>query len=181
MRMYKYKYWIFYIKPQYENDSYKELYHGIYAYTDNEEYAMEFELFHDMAKFIKKELYLNRSEVRTLAIYAKKEYLQPCILTTSIDNSTIKKMTLIITEGEQLILMSTVSNIANNIVIRATVEPPYIFNKKIYNALNDLKYIFLHSGMEIQDSFMGGTLHIDEFAVYIDIFSDMLRKKKGDE
>lgn len=179
--MTRYKYWFFYIKPKYEEDVYKELYHRIYAYTDNKDYAREFELFHDMCKFIKKEILLSREEVRTLTRHAKKEYLQPCSLTTSTNDSGIEKINLIITEGEQQILTANVSNMANNTIIRATVEAPYIFNKKIYKALKELKYILLYSGMEVQDSFMNGTLHIDEFAVYVNIFSNVLRKKKGDE
>lgn len=179
--MIKYKYWIFYIKPKYEEDAYKELYHRIYAYTDEKAYAVEFELLHDMSKFIKKELHLTREDVRTLTQYARNEYLQPFMLTTSIDNSNIEKIRLIITEGEQQILTANVSNMANNTIIRATVEPPYIFNKKIYKALTTLKYVLLYSGMEIQDSFADGALHIDEFAVYVNIFSNVLRKKKGDD
>lgn len=177
-----YKYWIFYIKSDYVHDVYKELYHHIYAYTDTKKYAAEFELMHDMKKFIKKEVRLVRQEVRLLTQHARNEFLQPFWLTTISEDYCIDEMELILTEGEQRLLHANVSNLVNNTLIRATIGEPFIFNKKIYNALHELKYVLLHSGVEVDDSFMKGTLHIDEVAVYIDIFADILQpNKKGDD
>lgn len=173
----EYKYWIFYIKEKYKDDTYKELYHRIYAYTDNKEYAKEFEIFHDMEKFIKKEVKLSREEVRILAMHAKKEFLQPCMLTTTSKNSNVEKIKIIITEGEQQLLIANVSNLANTRLIKATVEVPFIFSKKVYKALYDLKYVLLYAGTDVDNSFIKGTLHIDELAVYANIFEDILKKK----
>ena len=178
--MMTYKYWIFYVKREYIEDiPFEYLWNQIYAYTDNKEYAKQFESWHNMSKFIKREVKLTKEEIHIMTEDIMSKYLQPYRIITEGKKKKKKKILIISNRDEKRLLDSNVSMIANNTIIRNTIQEPHIYDYSLYKALSVLKYPQMHSGVDIQietgmismdDSFIA----IDELAVYINIFKELL-------
>lgn len=178
-----YKYWIFYIKKEYIEDiPFDYLWNQIYAYTDDKKYAKEFESWHDMNKFVKKEVRLSREEVHILTEDVMSKYLQPYCIITEGKKRRPTKIRIIATKDEKRLVDSNVSMLANNIIIRNTMQEPHIYKYNLFEALSLLKYPQIHSGTDLQintnyvDTINVNEISIDELAVYIDIFESLLKK-----
>lgn len=139
----KYKYWLFYLKT---ND---DLEYELYAYTNNKEFALEFEKSRDMSKFVKKKKKISKDEVNFLARNYQSNILQRIILKTSNMKNEIIETEIIGTMIEQI----TVTNEATKFMICGIYENcyinPYYLNQELYEALEILEYVSIFDCMNL--------------------------------
>lgn len=185
-----YKYWFFYIKPEYihlvcteEKDSL------LYAYTDNKEYAKIFKNQRDMDKFFMMKKEIDREEVNYLAKYFMREYLIKKEVKTKTGGigSKVVNFELIITKTEDIIIQSSSSRVLLVDIWKCAWLNPYIFTEKYLNALTEIglkdRFDILNSwktsNKEINK--IGENVQPDLLSTFIKEFGFLLSLKKGNK
>jgi hypothetical protein len=185
----KYKYWFFYIKPEYLSLVYTESEDSLlYAYTDNKEYAEIFKNQRDMNKFFVKKREIEKDEVNYLASEFTREYLIKKDIKTKVRGIGSENIdyTLILTKTEDYMIQSTTHKVLMADVWVCTWLNPYIFNKKYINALNNIGFIDRYNLTTDDDSGtskvnkMGKNIQPDYLSAFIRHYGFLLSLKKGD-
>ena len=139
-----YKYWFFYIKPDYlhlvSTESEDSL---LYAYTDNKEYAESFKAQRDMNKFFMKKEKITKEEVNYLANNFMREYLIQKEVNTKLKSigSKIIKYNLILTKAEESCIQASVYKILMVDIYTCTWTNPYIFDIEYLSGLKNIGYV----------------------------------------
>ena len=182
----KYKYWFFYIKPEFIDTVYTEENSLLYAYTDDKDYYKAFKDQRDMSKFfiLKKEI--DREEVNYLAKYFTRQYLIKKEVKTKTDSSksTIINYDLIITKYEDHMIQSTSHRIIMFDLWKYAWINPYIFKNKYLKALDKLGFknkfdtmnTWKRSSVDIDR--IGKNIQADMLAIFINEFGYLLSLKK---
>lgn len=185
-----YKYWIFYIKPEYINTiacnisdrSY------IYAYTDNKVFAHTFETMHDMTKFIKRKMNLSREDVNILADREMLQYLkESTLLTKNSKGEVCKRMIVLTIQEEKMVGLHTVSTLNNLLYKVSHVKiPTYILQKTFMEQMEKILFFSIVNNIETGEVDINGNyvsnlgkstsikLYADEMSIYIHLFHDIL-------
>lgn len=185
----KYKYWFFYIKPEYLHLVYTEEDDSLlYAYTDNKEHAKLFKDQRDINKFFVKKLEISREEVNYLARYFTREYLIKKDIKTKTKGigSKVIDYTLILTKAEDNLLQTTAYKALMVDIYKYTWLNPYIFDDEYLSVLNkigfksrfDLISTWKRSDKEINK--MGENIQPDYLSTFIREFGCLLSLKKGE-
>ena len=136
-----YKYWFFYIKPEYlhlvcteESDSL------LYAYTNNKEYAKIFQTQRNMNKFFMLKREIKKDEVNYLAKNFTREFLVKKEVKTKSNGIGSKVITcdLIITETEYNIIYTSCYRVLMVDMWKSAWTNPYIFKNKYVELLNKI-------------------------------------------
>lgn len=187
-----YKYWFFYIKPEYLDLVYTEEEDSLlYAYTDNKEYAKMFKEQRDMNKFFVVKREIDKDEVNYLAKDFMREYLIKKEVKTKsrgIGSKTIKY---------DLILTSTEEHMINHISSKILIVDsmcyawlnPYIFNNEYLSALAVIGFKEKFDMMNNLDSVinrenkMGTNIQADLLSTFIKEYGFLLAsdKKEGED
>lgn len=185
-----YKYWFYYIKPEYlhlvNTESDDSL---LYAYTDNKELSDIFKSQRDMSKFFVVKREIDRSEVNYLAKYFSREYLIKKEIKTKSKGigSTIIDYNLVITSTEFNLIQSASSKIIILDLWTRAWTSPYIFNNKYLEAFDKIgykwRYDTLNAGKENNKNIdkMGENIQPDLLSTFIREFGFLLVSKKGNE
>lgn len=183
----KYKYWFFYIKPEYlhlvcteEDDSL------LYAYTDNKEISKLFKTQRDMNKFFIKKREINKDEVNYLAKYFTREYLIKKEIKTKSKGigSKIINYDLVITKTEDNLLTTSIYKALAVDIWKYSWINPYIFNDEYVKMLNKIGFIdrfntintWKKSNKKINK--MGDNIIPDYLSVFIREYGFLLTSKK---
>ena len=170
----KYKYWLFYLKKDNEND------HELYAYTDNKNFALNFKESRNMDKFICVKKKLSQKEVNFLARDYQSNILQSISLKTSDENNKVIETTVIGTMIEKI----TVTNETTRFMVCGLYEhcwiDPNLFNSEVYKALEILEYVDIYNMMNLtnhQSITQGYIPNIipDELAIFIHYFGKSMK------
>jgi hypothetical protein len=136
-----YKYWFFYIKPEYlhlvcteEDDSL------LYAYTDNKEIAKLFKQQRDIDKFFVVKREIEKDEVNHLAKYFMREYLLKKSLKTKINNigSDIIEYEVALTTTEDIMIKTTASKLIMIDIWTYSWIDPNLFTVEYQKALEGI-------------------------------------------
>lgn len=183
-----YKYWFFYIKPEYlhlvcteEKDSL------LYAYTDNKEYAKIFKEQRDMTKFFTMKKEIDKDEVNYLAKYFMREYLIKKDVKTKSNGigSKVIDYELILTKTEENIVQCTSSKVLMVDLWSYAWLNPYIFDKEYVKALTNIGFTerfnilgtWKSSNQTINK--LGNNIQPDLLSTFIREFNFLLSLKKG--
>lgn len=135
----KYKYWFFYIKPEYLHLVCTEADNSLlYAYTDNKEYFEIFKSQRDMNKFFMMKKDINREEVNHLAKNFSREYLLKKEIKTKLKGigSEIIYYNLIMTKTEENMIQSISSKALLIDIWKCAQVNPYIFEDNYMEMLD---------------------------------------------
>ena len=186
----KYKYWFFYIKPEYHSLVYTETDDSLlYAYTDNKLYSQIFKNQRDMDKFFMKKFEISKEEVNYLAKNFIRGYLIKKDIKTKSKGigSKIIDYSLILTKAEDSILQSTISRILLVDIYKFAWLNPYIFNEEYLIALDKIGFrgrFDLLSTWKRTDTTvdkMGTDVQPDYLSAFIHEFGSLLKFNKGDQ
>lgn len=182
-----YKYWFFYIKPDYldmvTTESSDSL---LYAYTDNEEYANLFMTQRDMNKFFIKKRKIEKDEVNYLANEFTREYLIKKDIKTKSSGigSKIIDYSLIITRTEDCLIQSNAHKIIMvDLWITCTSFNPYSLSSKYIKLLNEIGFIdrfnIMNNTKHARNNIdkMGDNIHPDYLSTFIRYFGFLLSTK----
>ena len=184
----KYKYWFFYIKPEYLSLVYTEADDSLlYAYTDNKEYAEIFKNQRDMEKFFIKKREIEKDEVNYLAKEFTREYLIKKEVKTKVGGigSDIIDYTLILTKTEDYTIQSTAHKVLMADIWISTWINPYIFKEEFVDALNNIGFVDRYNMTNVKISNriidkMGENIQPDYLSTFIRHYGFLLALKKGD-
>ena len=137
-----FKYWFFYIKPEFKDLVYTEEDSSLYGYTDNKEYSKLFKEQRDMNKFIVIKKEISKEEVNFLAREYPKEYLIKKTLKTKSSGmgSKIVDYDLVMTRYEELMIQTISYKVTTVDIFVSTWMDPKIFDDKYYSALKTIGY-----------------------------------------
>ena len=187
-----YKYWIYYINPKYVDDITCIIDDSlIYAYTDVKELSDIFEFYHDMSKFAKKKVELDRLEVNLLARDEQRKMLKFRKFTTHDKSGNVKIVDIPVTSDEEKYIDLQVMSSLNNLIYKKSINtfPTNIFTDDFIKLLRRLKipYIFdyvtsrsnrvsITSDKIIikENPFINSYIYADEVSIYIDLFRNIL-------
>lgn len=183
-----YKYWIFYILPEYYEQNANDIpviideNSYIYAYTDNKDYADQFELCHDMRYFKRKKFILTSDQIHELTLTERNKYLKMQCYSTKNAKGYVKHIDLILTMDELYAVEEASRNYIMKLSLKMNLESPNIFRGGLQHALFDLKYFnFWRYQMGWMSStgapFDPMTFHIemDDLMVYTKLFGMLLK------
>lgn len=178
-----YKYWFFYIKPEYLHLVYTETDDSLlYAYTDNKEYAKLFQSQRDMNKFFIKKRKIEKEEVSYLAREFTREYLIKKEVKTKIRGigSEVIDYDLVLTSTENYMVESSLNKILMvDIWTKAWINP-YIFNHEYFTMLKKIglvekfdtisnwkssSKVVNRIGENIQPDYLSAFIHIYQFLI----------------
>ena len=183
----KYKYWFFYIKPEYQELVYTETDDSLlYAYTDNKEYAKIFRNQRDMNKFFMKKIDISKEEVNYLALNFTREYIIKKDIKTKSRGvgSQIIDYSLIVTKAEDSLLQSTISKVLLVDIYRFAWLNPYIFTTEYLTSLDKIgfkdKFDILSTWKRTDDPIdkIGKNVHPDYLSAFIHEFNSLLNFKE---
>lgn len=187
----KYKYWFFYIKPEYlhlvcteESDSL------LYAYTDNKEYAEIFKSQRDMNKFFIKKEKISKEEVNYLANNFMREYLIKKEINTKLKGigSKIIKYDLILTKAEESCIQASACKILMVDIYTRAWTNPYIFDNEYLSILENIGYVDRFNMMSTWKfknnkdiNRIGENIQPDLLSTFIREYGFLLISPKGDK
>lgn len=169
--MKEYKYWIYYFKDTNE----------IYAYTDNKKYAKEFELDRNMDKFIKIRKDILPEEVNYLARHYQGKYLTKAKIKI-YDKKTMKWFDsfLIMTLEEEITVQNKSVQLLYDSIYTYCWQDPYVFNEKIYKALDKLEYVNIYNQISSAQSncYIENEIKLkpDELGIFVHYYAHTLRR-----
>ena len=133
-----YKYWFFYIKPEFVDDVVSFQYStNLYAYTDSKLYAESFMNMRNMDKFVLKKRKITRGDVNYFATNFPDGYLSEEKLPTRPKGKVIN---VVMTKSERTDLENNINHIMYCKLWKYTVVNPNIFKKKYKKSLNIFGY-----------------------------------------
>lgn len=164
------KYWIYYYKKTNE----------LYAYTDNKKFAKEFERVRDMDKFEIISEEIDKEMINQLAREYQNKYLKKYPIKI-YDKKNLKWMDseLLVTVEESIGIQNIAIQQMQETLYKHCWDDPYIFKKKIYDALEVLgynkiyyTYIMAQTGM-YEDTDLNITS--DELGIFIRYYGKTLK------
>ena len=131
-----YKYYIFYLID--DDDS------EIYAYTDEKVLYKRFKNERNENIFRVRKEYLTKEQVNLLA---KRHPMSRLMVMEGYTKEIGKPgipvpLTLVVTESEEMSIISTYDSLINHDIFTISHVNPFIFNKKIFDALNYIDYVY---------------------------------------
>lgn len=165
-----YKYWFYYLKKTNE----------LYAYTDNKNYAKEFENMRNMKKFKRVVDDISTDELRQLVEEYKNKYLIKTKMDVYDKNSKEWfKQDIILTSVESITIQNTEAHLLYKNIYSNCWDDPYIFKSKVHKALETLEYvnvyqnyIMAHSGLYQEDEL---NIKIDKLGIFIRCYGKTLK------
>lgn len=178
----QYRYWFFYIKPEYKDNVCIEVDDGLlYAYTDNKDLAKKFEETRDMSKFFKVKRKITRDELNYLADVYNKEYMMMKSFETKTENGDVITCDLVLTKMEFFAIDRAYIEMSISKIWTYTWINPFIFKEKIIDALDNLGYILGYNMIKGNDK-KGDIYSIfkpDYISAFIHHFGFLLKNDKG--
>lgn len=180
-----YKYWVFYIVPEYyekiENDLPIIINTDtfVYAYTDNKDYADLFEMTHDMRHFRKKKFNMTTAEVHELTLTERNKFMKRQSYATKYEHG-VKSVDIIVTLEEEYAIEEFSRNQIMTLSLKTVLDDPNMFVDGLYAALHALKY---DRYWEYQMGYISGIpfdpmtfmTPIDDLSVYTRLFGLLLK------
>lgn len=183
--MIAYKYWVFYLLPQYyekfENilpvlvdpDTY------IYAYTDNKDFADMFETMHNMKYFRRRKFNMTREQVHELTLTERNKYMKMQSYATSFQNG-VTSIDMIVTMEEIEAVEASVRDQIMKCSLKMELEDPMLFSNGLLSALTKLRYTKF---WDYREGKVNGSpfdsitfcMSMDELSVYTSLFGVLLK------
>lgn len=180
-----YKYWVFYLLPKYyeklgdclplyvHDDTY------IYAYTDNKDYADQFERCHNMKYFKRKKLNMTTDQVRELTLTERNKYMKLASYATRNEGG-VSHVDMIVTMEEFYAVEEIVKTKVMQLSLKSNLVNPDLFSNELRLALNALRYDNFWNYQRGQLS--GGVpfdpmtfmVEVDELTIYTKLFGLIL-------
>jgi hypothetical protein len=175
-----YKYWVFFIKPEYRarlgrvgstfNDPL------IYAYTDKKEYASGFLDIHSADAFILKKFYLTRDEVNDLAREFQNNIIRCVKLTTKDSEYCERNITIYMTESEHILSENLCYSVTETLW-KYVWDPITKFDLKYQKALGILHYIRNQKMLNMGETYATPNMEADVYGAFIHIFKEVLGER----
>lgn len=184
----EYKYWFFFIKPEYLDLVYTEKDSLLYAYTDNKEYSKLFRSQRDMNKFVMIKRNIDRDEVNHLAKNFTREYIIKKEIKTKSKGigSKIINYDLIITKTEENIIQNNAYKALTVDMWTSAWTSPYIFKDKYVKALDIIglvdRYNIINSWKSLDKKVdkVGENIQPDYLSTFIRQFGFLLKSRNED-
>lgn len=179
MEQKQYKYWFFYLKPEYveefrlvatsvENPM-------LFAYTDKKKCAIGFLKLHNPDVFIIKKRYIEREDVNDLARSFQNNIIRSHnIVTKDSNNRRIELKNICMTEREYMLAENRCYTEIETIW-RYVWKPTSMFKKKYRRSLAELYYDYNFQMLEKGETFITPHMKADIFGSFIMIFYLLLR------
>lgn len=176
----KYKYWFFYIKPEFIDDVVlPQLGDTLYAYTDNKDYAEKFMNTRDMNKFVLKKSKISKGLVNYYADNIHSGYLSEESLPTKPDGRIVN---IVMTSMERSNLKNTINSVMLYKLWRKAIINPESFINKYKNALKymgfDIGYDYMSgdsNGTELLPNLCSFPINGDYLSAFIHLNSKILK------